>query len=92
MTTFLLRLFVKDYTHTETPAVRSAIGKFAGIVGIVCNLILFLGKPSDTKDSRRVQEPGGLDAKRLRTRLHTQTWIPSGLPPRPAALRFSRLG
>ncbi len=44
MTTFLLRLFVKDYTHTETPAVRSAIGKFAGIVGIVCNLILFLGK------------------------------------------------
>ena len=44
MTTFLLRLFVKDYTHTENSEIRSAIGKFAGIVGIVCNLILFLGK------------------------------------------------
>lgn len=27
-----------------------------------------LGIPNDTKDSRRVQEPGRLDAKRLRTR------------------------
>lgn len=44
MTTFLLRLFVKDYTHTENPAVRSAIGKFAGLAGIVCNMLLFLGK------------------------------------------------
>lgn len=44
MTTLLLRLFVKEYTHTENPAVRSAIGKFAGIVGIVCNIVLFLGK------------------------------------------------
>ena len=44
MTTFLLRLFVKEYTHTEDPEVRSAIGKFAGTTGIICNLLLFLGK------------------------------------------------
>lgn len=46
--------------------------------------------PINCKDSRRVQEPGGLDAKRLDSRL-TLTWT-IGLPRRPAALRFSRLG
>lgn len=44
MTKLLLRLFVKDYHNTDVPAVRSAVGKLAGITGIVCNVLLFLGK------------------------------------------------
>lgn len=44
MTEFLLRLFVKDYRSTESSAVHLAIGKLAGITGIVCNVLLFLGK------------------------------------------------
>ena len=44
MTKLLLRLFIKDYQNTEDPAVRGACGKLAGIVGIVCNLLLFAGK------------------------------------------------
>lgn len=44
MTKLLLRLFVKDYHNTESTAVHSAIGKLAGITGIVCNILLFLGK------------------------------------------------
>ncbi len=41
MTQFLIRLFVKDYQNTDQPRVRTAYGKLAGMVGIVCNLILF---------------------------------------------------
>ena len=41
MTKLLLRLFVKDYENTESVAVHSAIGKLAGVAGIVCNLLLF---------------------------------------------------
>ena len=44
MTEFLLRLFVKDYQNANSPLVRSSIGKLAGIVGIVCNSLLFLFK------------------------------------------------
>lgn len=44
MTKFLLQLFVKDYKNTESTAVHSAIGKLAGMTGIVCNLLLFAGK------------------------------------------------
>lgn len=41
MTKFLLRLFVKD---ADTPDGRAKAGTLAGAVGIVCNLLLFLGK------------------------------------------------
>ena len=41
MTKLLLRLFVKD---TDTPAGRARVGALAGAVGIICNLLLFLGK------------------------------------------------
>ena len=41
MTQLLLRLFVKDYQDASTPNVRTAIGKLAGITGIVCNFLLF---------------------------------------------------
>ena len=41
MTKLLLRLFVKD---TDTPDGRAKAGALAGTVGIICNLLLFLGK------------------------------------------------
>ena len=44
MTKLLLRLFVKNSDHADSPAVRGAVGKLSGIVGIVCNLLLFVLK------------------------------------------------
>mgnify|MGYP000875573513 CR=1 FL=1 len=44
MTNFLLRRFVPDYQNTADPAVREKYGNLAGIVGIVCNVLLFAGK------------------------------------------------
>lgn len=41
---FLLKWFVKDYENTKDPVVRAACGKLSGIVGIVCNLLLFAAK------------------------------------------------
>lgn len=44
MTKLLIRLFVKNSEDTENPQVRGKYGTMAGIVGILCNLVLFLGK------------------------------------------------
>ncbi len=44
MTELLLRLFVKDAQNLASPVVRAACGRLAGWVGIVCNLLLALGK------------------------------------------------
>lgn len=44
MTDLLLRLFVKDRKNLQKPRVRSAVGKLAGIVGICCNVLLFIAK------------------------------------------------
>ena len=44
MTKLLLRLFVKDAQNPDSPAVRLAVGKLAGVVGILCNALLCLGK------------------------------------------------
>lgn len=44
MTDLLIKRFVKNYDDTENNAVRMAYGKLAGIIGIICNVILFLGK------------------------------------------------
>lgn len=44
MTNLLVKLFVKDYKNTENGDVRTAYGVFAGIVGIICNLLLFAAK------------------------------------------------
>ncbi|MBE6917165.1 MAG: cation transporter [Ruminococcaceae bacterium] len=44
MTKMLLSLFVKNPKNTDDPKTRSAIGSLSGIVGIVCNLLLFAGK------------------------------------------------
>ena len=40
MTNMLLRLFIKNCEDTQNPAVRSSIGKLAGLTGIVCNCLL----------------------------------------------------
>ncbi len=44
MTTFLLRRFIPDYQNIADPAVRAKYGRLAGIVGIICNVLLFAGK------------------------------------------------
>lgn len=44
MTKLLLRLFVKEYENADTTAVHSAVGRLAGVTGIVCNSLLFLLK------------------------------------------------
>ena len=44
MTSLLIRLFVKNHENTADPRVRESYGKFAGIVGIVSNVILCVMK------------------------------------------------
>lgn len=44
MTDLILRIFVRDHTNTEDPAVRDKCGRVAGAVGIVTNFLLFLMK------------------------------------------------
>lgn len=44
MTEFLVRHFVKDYENTEKVSVRTAYGILASMVGIFCNVLLFLMK------------------------------------------------
>lgn len=41
MTNLLLNVFVQNYEDVKNPKVREAYGAFSGIVGIICNLILF---------------------------------------------------
>lgn len=40
MTEFLIRHFIKNYQSTENEKVRSAYGRFSGIVGVVTNILL----------------------------------------------------
>ena len=44
MTEFLVKHFIKDYEHTEKVSVRTAYGVLASIVGILCNVFLFIVK------------------------------------------------
>ena len=44
MTNLLLRLFVRDHQDPKLPRVRSAVGKLSGVVGIICNILLFAMK------------------------------------------------
>ena len=44
MNELLCKWFVKDYKNTEDPVVRERYGKFAGIVGILSNLVLCTAK------------------------------------------------
>ncbi len=40
MTQFFLRLLAKDSQDVQNPQFRAKVGKFSGIVGIICNLML----------------------------------------------------
>ena len=44
MTKLLLRLFVRDHQNKESSAVRAGVGRLSGVVGIVCNVLLCVGK------------------------------------------------
>ena len=44
LTNLLVRMFVRDYQNTKDPQVRARYGRMAGIVGILCNLLLGGGK------------------------------------------------
>ena len=44
MTKLLLKLFVKDHDNGADPTVRAKVGKLSGVVGIVANAILCVGK------------------------------------------------
>lgn len=44
MTELLIKLFVKNSKDTKDVKVRLAYGNLAGIVGILCNVLLFVGK------------------------------------------------
>ena len=44
MTQLLIRMFVRDYQNIGDPAVRASYGRLAGLVGIICNLLLGGGK------------------------------------------------
>ena len=44
MTRLLLHLFVKENTQPMSAKARSAIGRLSGLVGIVCNVLLFAAK------------------------------------------------
>lgn len=44
MIDFLVRRFVKDYENVKNATVRTSYGLLTSVVGIICNLILFLVK------------------------------------------------
>ena len=44
MTEFLVQRLIRGAQNTEDPAVREAYGRLAGIVGVICNVLLFAGK------------------------------------------------
>ena len=44
MTQLLIRLFIRDPDATRDPAVRTAYGNLASLVGMACNLLLCIGK------------------------------------------------
>lgn len=44
MTQFLIQNFIKDAQDVKNPTVRTAYGNLASVVGMVCNLLLCLGK------------------------------------------------
>ena len=44
MTGLLLRLFVGKHSDVRSAGGRSAVGRLSGVVGIVCNILLFVSK------------------------------------------------
>lgn len=46
MTDYLVKKFIKDYDKVENMQVRTSYGTFASVVGMICNLLLFIAKIS----------------------------------------------
>lgn len=44
LTNILIRFFIKDHENVDNPHVRENYGKFASVIGIVTNLLLFIIK------------------------------------------------
>ena len=44
MTQLLIRLFIRHPDNPQDPHTRAAYGNLASIVGMVCNVLLCLGK------------------------------------------------
>ncbi len=44
MTELLLRIFVKDNKNLKSSVVRASVGMLSGVVGIICNVLLFAMK------------------------------------------------
>lgn len=44
MLTLLIKFFIKNYTDTSSPKVRQSYGVLCGAMGIVFNILLFIGK------------------------------------------------
>lgn len=44
MTDYLVKRFVRDYDQVQDPEVRERYGLLSGIVGILLNLLLSVGK------------------------------------------------
>ena len=44
MTKLLIKLFIKNYSDTKSPSVRSQYGIFSGVTGIILNVILCIIK------------------------------------------------
>lgn len=44
MNDFLIKSFIKDYNNTQDFTVRENYGKFSGIIGIFCNILLSVSK------------------------------------------------
>lgn len=44
MTDFLVRKFIRNFKNIKDSKVRNSYGKLAGVVGIICNTVLFLMK------------------------------------------------
>ena len=44
MTKILMRIFLPTGLSSDSPKLRAAAGRLSGIVGIICNLLLFAGK------------------------------------------------
>ena len=40
MTSLLLKLFVKNHQNTSDPKVRASVGKLAGTVSMIANILL----------------------------------------------------
>ncbi len=44
MTSILIKKFIRNYNDTDNTDVRSAYGTFSSMIGIICNVFLFIGK------------------------------------------------